>query len=93
MGRGEQFWEKLTEGVDLTEEALPGLSVVEIAGTGRVLIENHFGVVSYSRELIRVKVKYGCVQVCGCQLEIRRMNRNQLTICGQIETVSLHRRR
>lgn len=92
MGRAEQFWNRLTDCADLAGETQPGQCIVEIAGTGRVLIENHSGILGYSRNSITVKVRYGCVQVCGCALEIRQISRDQLLICGQIEGVSLKRR-
>jgi len=92
MGRGERFWQRLTEGADLTEEPAPLLPIVEIAGTARVLIENHRGVLAYSREKISVKVKFGCIHVCGSCLELRRMSKEQLTISGRIDGVTLQRR-
>lgn len=92
MGAGEGFWDRLTERADLWEEPLPGQPIVEVAGTERVLIENHGGVLSYSRECITVKVRFGCIQICGCGLKIRRMSREQLIVGGRIDSVSLHRR-
>mgnify|MGYP002456976651 CR=1 FL=1 len=69
-----------------------GQPIVEIAGDRRVLIENHFGVKEYSREKIGVKVKYGLVCVCGCNLELIRMTKEQLIISGRIDAVTLIRR-
>ena len=46
----------------------------------------------YSREQIAVAVKYGQLIICGCGLELSRMHREQLVICGQIESVRLVRR-
>lgn len=77
---------------DLSAEPLPGQPIVEIAGDRRVLIENHFGVKEYSREKIGVKVKYGLVCVCGCDLELIRMTKEQLIISGRIDAVTLIRR-
>ena len=39
-----------------------------------------------------MKVKYGCISVCGCGLQLLRMTREQLIIRGRIDAVSLHRR-
>ena len=74
------------------ENPIRKLPLVEIMGQSRVLIENHGGVMGYSRERILVRVGYGCVSVCGCGLELLRMTREQLVIRGKIEGVSLHRR-
>lgn len=92
MGRGHGLWKRLAEESGIGTESLPELSVVEIAGSSRVLIENHLGVMGYSRERILVKVKFGCVSVCGCGLELLRMTREQLVIRGRIDGVTLQRR-
>ena len=81
--------QRLADGADLSAEPLPGQPIVEIAGDRRVLIENHFGVKEYSREKIGVKVKYG---LCGCDLELIRMTKEQLIISGRIDAVTLIRR-
>lgn len=84
--------DKMTDRADLLGEPIPGQTIVELAGERRVLIENHFGVTQYSRERICVKVKYGQVAVCGCGLELSRMTKEQLVICGKIDEVTLIRR-
>lgn len=92
MDRGRTFWERLADDVDLASEPLPGQPIIELAGERRVLIENHLGVKAYSRESILVKVKFGCICVCGSGLELTRMTREQLLIRGKIDSVALQRR-
>ena len=84
--------QRLADSADLSTEPLPMLPLVELAGDKRVLIENHRGVVQYSRERICVKVRYGIVCVCGCGLELSRMTKEQLVISGRIDGVTLERR-
>lgn len=92
MGRGRFLIDRLTEEAELTAQPLPGQPIVEIAGDRRVLIENHFGVKEYGTQRITVKVKYGCVCICGCGLELMRMTKEQLVICGRIDCVTVQRR-
>ena len=92
MGRGHQFLERMAEEVDMDDNSLAHRPIVEIAGDCRVLIENHYGIQGYSRERILVKVKYGCICICGGCLEILRMTREQLVIRGRIDGVTLQRR-
>lgn len=92
MGKEHGFLERFLEEAELAEQGLPGESVVELGGDTRVLIENHYGVKEYSREKIVVKVKYGCVCVCGCNLALLRMTREQLVIRGRIDGITLMRR-
>ena len=92
MGKGSNIWDRMKEQTVHSTDAALYRTIIEIAGDQRVLIENHRGVVTYGREKIIVKVKYGAVSVCGCSLEMTRMSREQLVIFGRIQSVSLHRR-
>ena len=61
--------------------------IVEIVGQGRLLIENHQGVLAYSNEEIRIKVCYGFVIVTGEKLQLMEMSRVKLAICGRINAL------
>ena len=76
---------------DLPDEPIPGLPLIEIIDNSRVLIENHKGVNEYGQNLIRIKVKYGSVCVCGQKLELSRMSKGQLIISGIIDSIQLCR--
>ncbi len=92
MADKKNWVQRLADGMDLAAEPLPGCSVVELAGSQRVIIERHGGVTEYSRCAISVKVSYGQVRICGCNLELTRMSRDQLVISGCIDCVQLCRR-
>ena len=93
MGKGKNFIESMVTQSSLTADTVPGQPIVEIAGENRVLIECHRGVLAYSRERIQVKVRYGCLCICGCNLEMLHMTKEQLVISGRIDSVGLQRRR
>ena len=82
---------RFTEKADLPGESLPIQPLVEICGTGRVLIENHRGVAEYSDERISVKVRFGTVCICGEGLRLCRMSGCQLVITGLIHSIQLMR--
>ena len=91
MQKGRHFLTHVLE-----ESAMDAVSVqpiIEIVGDRRVLIENHQGVTAYGKEKIMVGVKFGSVCICGCNLEMMHMTKEQLVICGRIDSVSLQRRR
>lgn len=67
----------------------PRLPLVEIAGSRRVLIENHRGVAAYGPDEIVVRGTLGFIRVLGDQLVLARMTPQQLVICGQIRGVEL----
>lgn len=73
-------------------ELFPILPIVELAGSRRVLVENHLGVIQYSRETIGIKMKYGEIQINGCGLTLEQMTRVKLVVTGRIDGICLHRR-
>ena len=76
---------------DMSDGVLPGIPLVEICGDHRVLIEHHRGVIAYGCREICVRVGYGTVAVSGNGLTLARMTKEQLVICGCIESVRLLR--
>ena len=88
-GKIRRFLEETT---DLSGEAAPGQSILELLGDNRVLVENHRGVQEYSRERIGIRMRFGSVCILGCGLELMHMTRDQLVIRGRIDSVQLNRR-
>ena len=93
MGKKHNFFAHMMEQTPLGPELVPGQPIVEIAGERRMLIENHQGVAAYGKDRILIHVRFGAVCVCGCNLEIVHMTKEQLIICGRIDSVALQRRR
>lgn len=92
MGKGHLFFQQLVDQASLSAGAMPGHPIVELSGDRRVLIEHHFGVKEYGRTRITVKMSYGQVSILGECLEILRMTKEQLVICGKIHEIHLQRR-
>lgn len=82
----------LTAFESLTDEQLPGVPVVEIAGCNRVLVERHQGVLAYSDESIEIRESYGVLCISGEDLQLREMTREQLAIIGKIRNLEIRRR-
>jgi len=93
MKQREKLLHTFAMAADLPGEALPGIPLLELAGEGRVLIENHRGVTAYAREEICVQVQYGCICICGENLSLARMTKEQLVITGRIDRIQLFRGR
>lgn len=89
--KSDSWMHRLTMAADLPDEAIPGRPLVEIIDDSRVLIENHKGVTEYGVNLIRVKVKFGSICICGNHLELSRMTKGQLIITGNVDSIQLCR--
>ena len=92
MGKGRHIFDQIMDQAVLNTEILPGQTIVEIVGERRVLIENHLGVAAYGKDKVLVNVKFGLLCICGCNLEITQMTKEQLVIYGRIRSVDLQRR-
>lgn len=67
------------------------VSVAELTGDGRLLIEKHRGILHYSTERIVVYVSFGLLEVCGCNLCFQYMTKERLLICGRVTHISVLR--
>lgn len=67
----------------------PGRTLMEIVGKERLVIEHHFGILSYGTEQILVGTTYGQLRICGKRLNLCCMSREQLCVTGQVDTVEL----
>ena len=61
-----------------------------IFGGGRLVVENHRGLVEYDGERILVARPQGFIEVRGTDLEVRRLDGEELEITGGIGSVSLN---
>ena len=84
-----EWMRRLTQGLE--GESLPGMTVAELAGDRRVLVEGHIGVTEYCPTRVTVKVGYGELSLSGCGLELRQMSKVHLVICGCIDAIELRR--
>ena len=87
----QKFKDYLSEKT-VNPELFPVIPIVELAGSRRVLIENHLGVTQYSKETIGIKMKYGEIQINGCGLTLEQMTRVKLVVTGRIDGICLYRR-
>ena len=93
MGSRHNLIAHVMEQAALSQESVPEYPIIEISGEHRVLIENHQGVAAYGKEQILVNVKFGIICICGRNLEILRMTKEQVVIHGSIDSVNIKRRR
>jgi sporulation protein YqfC len=92
MKRDKGFLSGITQATNLETEPLPRIPLVEIYDQKRVIIENHRGVAGYGGCEVRVNMRYGVLTVCGENLQLARMNKDQLVITGKICGVQLRGR-
>ncbi len=77
----------LADRLELPEEALDGAAKLTVTAGRRALIENHRGILEYSRERIAVAFGRERLSLIGEGLRIVAMNRKELLISGELKEV------
>lgn len=91
MRQRKNILERVVHGTELDAQPMLKRPLVELVDTGRLLIENHFGVTEYGDEKIHVKVRFGQICIYGHGLELAMMSKERLIITGCIECIRLFR--
>ena len=91
MKEGSKFIQQRIRRIQSDVEAFPRVPIVELAGDCRVLIEYHLGILTYDTECITIKLRYGKLKVCGIDLTMAQMTKEQLVIHGTIHSISIIR--
>ena len=68
-------------------DSYPGIPIVEIVDTCRVLIENHTSIDRYDPAEIVVNVKRGAYSISGRNLTVAHMSKFKIVVCGEIYCV------
>ncbi|MGI5822639.1 MAG: sporulation protein YqfC [Dethiobacteria bacterium] len=92
--KGKEFGEKkkkLTEGLaeffELPKELLLNLPRVTLIGNIQLYLENYGGIIEYSDELLRLRIRGGEVVVKGKNLVIKNFFGEEIFIEGEIRSL------
>lgn len=78
----------LTSGfLDLPQDVIFDLPRITMIGNMQLYIENHAGVIQFSREMLQLKLSYGKLEITGKDLVIRAILSEEVFIEGKISDV------
>lgn len=83
----KKLGERLREKLDITEDLLPGGSYIEIHGRTSILVRGCGQIMLYTRELIRLSLRKGYLDICGEELICTSYFPGAVGIEGQIKGV------
>ena len=86
--RKKKFGEKIMERLDITEDLLPGGSYIEIHGQSSILVRGCGQITLYTRELIRLSLRKGYLDICGEELICTSYFPKAVGIEGRIKGVN-----
>ncbi len=73
----------------LPPEVMPGVPRLTLSGAGEVLIENHGGLKSYSRDTVEVRGKNYTLRIRGEDLSLDGMTQTEIYLSGLVASVEL----
>ena len=85
--RNRNFRSSAVDAISRCATPIPGVPLLEVCNSRRILIENHQGVVAYESNEIIVKVRSGNISILGDRLQLNKMSKYQLVITGIITTI------
>lgn len=89
MGLGEKFTTRFIETFDLPPEVMLNLPLIMMVGGKSLILENHRGILEYSRERIRIRLAKGEVTLTGRNLLIQSISNEEIQIKGELTGLSL----
>ena len=75
--------------LDLPADVLAAVPKMEVTGFCEFSIEPHKGLLEYEKEQIGIETNLGKIRIVGTDLTIKLMNRNRITVSGELHSVYL----
>lgn len=80
--------ETLSNALELPKDIILDVAKVTLIGKNNLTIENHKGILEYNEDQIRVNTGSGILTVNGSKLNIKSILQEEITITGEITSIS-----
>ncbi len=88
MSLKERFTDRFIDTFGLPAEVILKLPIVMMIGGKSLILENHRGILEYSRERIRLRLAKGELALIGHNLIIQSISNEEIQIKGEITGLS-----
>lgn len=78
---------RLSESLELPKEVILNIPILKLIGKSDIYIENHKGIIEYSKEILRINSEIGIIKILGKDLYIKEINKEELFITGDVNIV------
>lgn len=83
--------ENLAASLGLPRELVSGTAVLSSFGDSCLFIENHKGIIEYSKELIKIQARPCKIQITGTNLDIAFYTADMMKVMGRIAEIRYYR--
>ncbi|QIB26308.1 sporulation protein YqfC [Caloranaerobacter azorensis] len=85
--RVEDIKSTISDVLELPKDIVLDLPRITLIGNLQLYIENHKGIIEYSKQRIRINTNIGILRIVGNNLTIRTIVTEEIIIVGEIEVV------
>ncbi|PAB58929.1 sporulation protein YqfC [Anaeromicrobium sediminis] len=79
--------ESLAELLELPKDIILDLPRITMLGNLQLYIENHKGIIEYTKVRIRIKLREGALRVIGKDLTIKNIMEEEIVVCGELHSI------
>lgn len=79
--------QRFSDALDIPEEIVLDVPAIKIVSNNKIIIENHKGIIEYSKTNVRINSKIGIVVLKGNDFVIKYITQDEIVLEGEIETV------
>lgn len=80
----------ISDALEIPKDIMLDLPRITFIGNLQVGIENHKGIIEYSNENVRVKMKDGIIKITGVDLIIKTIISEEIIISGKIASIDFY---
>ncbi len=85
---GKKVKKSFSEILEIPGDVAMDLPKITLVGSVQLLVENHRGIIEYTREVIRVSVIDGEIAIAGENLMLRNILPDELYVEGEIHSIN-----
>lgn len=89
MKKETSYFERIAQSMDLPLSIIAKVPRIELTGNTSLLIEQHMGIIKYTDDEVVVAAHNMSIKIAGSKLSLGVMNSQELTINGNIVSVSM----
>lgn len=79
--------EIIAQNTDLPSEIILDVPKITVIGYKEIIIENHKGILSFEKDLVRIRSKLGPIKIEGSGFEILYIGSSTINVRGKFKTI------
>lgn len=87
MKKTQEIKKSLAEILELPQDIILDIPKITMVGNLQIYIENHKGIIEYTKSRIRINSKSGILRIIGNNLVLKSILTDEIIIIGEIQEV------